>query len=118
MWQGMVPQYYRLVEMFYYYQDWLWPTQVVVQVFESFVMEAVEVVDSEFVGDSAVQEASEATLDMEFGRVQVWGNVYKEWGMIAMTQVHMNFPSNYVSKADFKGLHILPLIPLWIIIKL
>lgn len=32
-------------------------------------MEAVEVVDSEFVGDSAVQEASEATLDMEFGRV-------------------------------------------------
>ena len=102
MWQGMVPQYYRLVEMFYYYQDWLWPTQVVVQVFESFVMEAVEVVDSEFVGDSVVQEASKVALDMAFGRVQVWGSVYMAWGMIVATQVHMNFPSNSIAKVDFK----------------
>ena len=48
-------------------------------------MEAVEVVDFEFVGDSIVQEASTAALDMEFGRVYVWGSVYKAWDMIAMT---------------------------------
>ena len=32
-------------------------------------MEAIEIVDSEFVGDSGVQEASEAALAMAFGRV-------------------------------------------------
>ena len=102
MWEGMVSQDYRLDELFYYYQDWLQDAQVVVQVFDNFTMEVVEVVGSEFVGDSAVQEAFEAVLDMAFGRVQVWGSVYKAWGMIVVTQVHMNFPSNYVAKADLK----------------
>ena len=100
--EGMVSQYYRLAKLFYYYQDWLQHTQGVVQVFESFVMEAVEVVDSDFVGDSIVQEVSEASLDMAFGRVQVWGSVYKAWGMTVVTQVHMNFPFNSVAKDDFQ----------------
>ena len=32
-------------------------------------MEVIEVIDYDFVGDSVVQEAFEAALDMAFGRV-------------------------------------------------
>ena len=48
-------------------------------------MEVIEVVDFEFVGDSTMEEASEAALDMEFGRVSVWRSVHKAWDMIVVT---------------------------------
>ena len=48
-------------------------------------MEVIEAVDFEFVGDLVVHEASEATLDMAFGRVVVWVSVHKAWDMIFVT---------------------------------
>ena len=48
-------------------------------------MEAIEVVDFGFMGDSVVQEASEAALDMAFGRMHVWGTMYKAWDMIVVS---------------------------------
>ena len=73
---------YRLVELFYYCQDQLQDAQGVVQVFGAFVMEAIEVVDSKFEVHSAVQEAFEVALGTTFGKVQVWGRVYRAWDML------------------------------------
>ena len=65
-------------------------------------MEEIEMVDSKFVEPLAVQEAFEVALGMTFGKVQVWGSVYREWGMVVATQIHMNFPSNFVSNVDLQ----------------
>ena len=59
-------------------------------------------VDSKFVEPLAVQEAFEVALGMTFGKVQVWGSVYREWGMVVDAQIHMNFPSNFVSMAGLQ----------------
>ena len=62
----------------------------------------MEGVNSEFKVHLGAQEAFEVALGTTFGKVQVWGSVYRAWDMVVEAQVHMNFPSNFVAKADLQ----------------